>query len=128
MNSAPRRPEQERDLRDKYERALRYDSGNLHAITRLAQLAAGDDDVARQANAMLEPMVDEHKAPAETHFVLGTSALLDEDYAVAIQHLERANELRPHTGEFLNNLAWAFAHKEPPELERALSFSNKAAS
>jgi uncharacterized protein HemY len=65
-------------------------------------------------------------APATVHLLLGTLALRQEQWDDAQRHLELACERAPNTPILMNNLAWLLAHRDPPDLERALTVAKAA--
>ncbi len=81
----------------------------------------GDDnsDAVRAAQVELKRVLAAGNAPAVVHFLLGTAALGTENQDLAIRHLEQAFEQGPEGFAAANNLAWALAHAEAPDLERA---------
>jgi Flp pilus assembly protein TadD len=52
--------------------------------------------------------------------------VLEDDFPEALVHLERAHALQPNDPDTLNNLAWALAYQEEPDLERALTLCDQA--
>lgn len=60
------------------------------------------------------------------HFIRGTVALLNNEFAEAKVHLELAGKFSPNMPGVLNNLAVAMTNLEESELESALTFSNAA--
>jgi tetratricopeptide (TPR) repeat protein len=61
-----------------------------------------------------------------SHFIHGTSALMQGDQNNAELHLEQAAKQMPRSGAILNNLAVALAMRSEPDFERALQVSNAA--
>jgi predicted Zn-dependent protease len=62
------------------------------------------------------------------HLLLGTDAALRGAHDQAELHLSRAREMDRHMAIAGNNLAWAMAHREPPELEKALALIDAIAA
>ncbi len=60
------------------------------------------------------------------HFIRGTVALLNNEFAEAKVHLELAGKFSPNMPGVLNNLAVAMTNLKDGELESALTFSNAA--
>jgi tetratricopeptide (TPR) repeat protein len=65
-------------------------------------------------------------APELSHFIRGTSAMLQNDTETATLHLELAAKSLPSAPAVLNNLAVAIATQEEPDLDRALNLVNTA--
>jgi Tfp pilus assembly protein PilF len=61
---------------------------------------------------------DNNLRRSELHFSHGTEALVNKEYTTALDHLMKANALRPNQSKILNNLGMAFYFKK--ELARAL--------
>jgi uncharacterized protein HemY len=60
------------------------------------------------------------------HLLVGSSAVAEGQWDVARRHLEQAYRLNSRLPALLNQLAWALACGEPPELERALRLAETA--
>ena len=76
--------------------------------------------------AALQRALDDGIAPGLVHFILGTRSLSAGDMSQAILHLEVAAQLDVDVPETLNNLAWALAQSDEPELKRALALVERA--
>ncbi|MCC6508693.1 MAG: hypothetical protein IT423_06280 [Pirellulaceae bacterium] len=64
--------------------------------------------------------------PVSTHFIRGTLALLDNQFAEAKLQLELAMQREPNIPAILNNLAVAIAEIKGGDLEQSLSLANLA--
>lgn len=60
------------------------------------------------------------------HFTLSNILWQDGEREQAEFHLEQARKLAPNFVVVLNNLSWMLAHKDPPDLERALDLVTEA--
>ena len=108
------------------EQVCRYEPGNEHALTMLANLALAKEDVSDQAMTLLQQGLDRGAAPEVVHFVMGTRELRLGNFEKGLTHLEQAQELNARFPEVLNNLAWGLAHQDDPDLERALQVAEAA--
>jgi len=106
--------------------ALEYDPWYPDAIARLVQLARTRGQIGRQAKSLLDNMLAKGDMPATVHFILGNDAWLRGDHEKARLHLSLAYKLDPGMTDAANNLAWALAHSDPPELKRALTLIEEA--
>jgi predicted Zn-dependent protease len=75
---------------------------------------------ANAARGVLRGMLARGQGGALVHLALGMDAWQHEDKAAALVHLEQAYALPPEMGLVANNLAWALASAQPPDLPRAL--------
>jgi tetratricopeptide (TPR) repeat protein len=109
------------------EKAVQLDFGNLDALLRLVELTRTKDAAeADKARAALRGLLAEGKSPVVVHLVLGIEAQARDKPDEARQHFEQAYKLAPQTPILLNNMAWALAHSEKPDLEQALRLVNTA--
>ena len=74
--------------------------------------------------AIMESLAGDHPS-ALSHFALSNVLLMEDQAEKAEWHLEQAYNLEPNFIYVLNNLAWTLAHKEEPDLDRALELSRK---
>jgi tetratricopeptide (TPR) repeat protein len=102
------------------ERALDCDPGNTTALSRLIELTYRSDKDAEPARKRLNEMLASGSATATLHMCLGVDAWRRNQLKEAEQHLSRAFALSPQLPQVANNLAWIMAHKEQPDLSRAL--------
>lgn len=123
--SDPKKPDPVRQL-EFLERILQFDASNERALAILGSLAVGDDEPAEQAVQMLTEMLARGAAPGAIHLALGTRAITRGDVDRGVLHLEQAQQRNPRTPEVMNNLAWGLAHRDPPDLERALRLAESA--
>ncbi|QDV43302.1 Tetratricopeptide repeat protein [Stieleria neptunia] len=87
----------------------------------LASLSEDDEQISTVREALISG------SPAGiAHFIKGTTALMNEDLAMAELHLEKAAEQMPRSAAILNNLAVALAMKQEPDYEKALQVANAA--
>jgi tetratricopeptide (TPR) repeat protein len=106
--------------------AVRADESNPAPLERLSRMINAGGREAELARGLLAELAASGEAAASVHMLLGTEALIRKDSAVAVRHLEIAFRLRPDAPEIANNLAWALASGEKPELERALGVVDAA--
>ena len=100
----------------------------LTAIANAVTQAEDDHESPRFAelHRALQRTLASGNAPAMVHLLVGTRSLQAGDLEGAIVQLELALQANPHLPLVLNNLAWALAHREPPDLERALRLIDTA--
>ena len=107
------------------EKSLEYVPENAQALKRVA-VTATQEGRAGPAIDLLTRALDGRPIPACVHCVLGTNAFAHGRVNNAVQHLEEAYRIDPENVETLNNLAWALAHADPPNLDRALRLAEDA--
>ncbi|TVS11882.1 MAG: hypothetical protein EA424_23220, partial [Planctomycetaceae bacterium] len=108
------------------EQVCRYAPNDERALAMITNLATAEDDAAQQARKVLQRLLAGGSPPAVVHFVLGTRQLRLGNFENGLMHLEKAQQGNAHFPEVLNNLAWALAHQEQPDLERALELAEAA--
>jgi tetratricopeptide (TPR) repeat protein len=123
--STPDKPDVVRQL-EFLERILRHDPSNERALMMLGSLAVAEDESAEKAFDLLNQMLARGAAPGLIHLALGTRAMMRGDLEQGLVHLEQALERNARVPEVLNNLAWGLAHREPPDLPRALQLVETA--
>lgn len=108
------------------EKALEVAPNNPRVLTLVADhmLRAGEGEDAA-VEQLRESLID-GASPGISHFIRGTSALINDDVDKAVMHLEIAAELMPNSGAILNNLAVAMTSREDVDLETALQLSQRA--
>jgi len=124
-STTPDKPDPVRQL-ELLERVIEYDADNQRALAMLADLATKPGEAAEQAMALLKQLLARGAAPAIVHLVLGTRALQAGRTDQGLMHLEQARQRNERMPDVLNNLAWGLAHKDPPDLERALQLAEAA--
>ena len=123
--TTPDKPDAVRQL-EFLERILQHDPSNERALMMLGSLAVAEDESAEQAFDLLNQMLARGAAPGLIHLALGTRAMMKGDLELGLVHLEQALERNARVPEVLNNLAWALAHRDPPDLPRALQLAETA--
>lgn len=119
----PKTPVSERLAR--LQQAIQLEPGNLEALTRLTAITKTKDEAAaEQARAALRTLLAEGKNPAIVHLMLGVDAQSRNQVEEARRHYEQAYKLSPNTPVVVNNLAWALAHSDKPDLKEALNLIN----
>ncbi len=124
--SPERTQEQQVQILRMLEKALEIAPNNPRVLTLIVDqmLTAGEGQHER-IDQLRESLV-EGASPGISHFIRGTSALINDDADKAMMHLEIAAELLPNHGAILNNLAVAMTSREDVDLEKALRISEKA--
>lgn len=97
-------------------------------LNRLGRISASDPAVRQHLRERLVRMADEGKVNGIVHFMLGVLAIQAEDYSKAKSYFQLVEKSGTQSYELLNNLAWAMAHSETPDLESALQLANAAVS
>ncbi len=106
--------------------ALAHGPDNPHVLTLLADLSTRDWGRAGETSKLLQQVLARGTAPATVHAILGTRALQQGDLEKGRMHLELAYEGNRQMPAVLNNLAWALANAEKPDLQRALQLAQAA--
>jgi tetratricopeptide (TPR) repeat protein len=113
--------------------ALRCNPGSPDAAVRLIGFGepadrAGntgsgrpDPAVAAEVTSLLESLLARGEQPPVVHMALGLRSWERGDAADAEWHFQHAYELDGSLAGVANNVAWVMSHREPPDLERALS-------
>ncbi len=104
--------------------ALRHDPNSQEALVRLIDLGGGSAEERQDAREMLQGLLVGGYATPFIHFVLGCRAWEAGTQETALFHLERAYQLDEQLAPVANNLAWVLAHRDPPDLDRALAIIN----
>lgn len=108
------------------EKAYRLDSSNQVVAQELTKLGGdADEEVAAQAKLIYDAEA-QTDAPAMVYNVLGRQFLSHSDYRRAITNFEKARELNPRNSEVLNNLAYSYLCRNPPDANRALKLVDEA--
>lgn len=102
--------------------------GSAQAMSRLARLSFQDGEAGRSADAFLAEVLAESGQKQDGYFMLGTEAILQDEFDRAAVYLERAISLSPTSPRVLNNLAVALVRKPSPEPARALDLIESALS
>ena len=106
--------------------ALNYAPNNPRVIRMVAdQVLATLEEKDENLVAVRESLL-RGTSPGISHFIKGTSALINEDITSAMMHLEMASDQMPQSGAVLNNLAVAMALQKEPDLDKALKVANAA--
>lgn len=108
------------------EQAVSYAPDDPAVTHELAFLFQSDPALAKQLRPLLVDALAAGRAPALVHAIFGTEASLQGNLKQARIHFERAVELNPSLGDVVNNLAWAWANGDDPDLEKALLLSDSA--
>lgn len=108
------------------EAATEHAPNDPRVLHRLSLVAAPPGPARAEVIRLLNRTIAEGKATALVHLALGAIAANEGDFATAKLHCELGLEQQPKTMELMNNLAWAIAHADPPDLDRALNLANAA--
>ena len=111
--------------------AFKYGPENPEVLGLIANLVTQQRDdadspqVAELHKALMLTLAS-GTAPPLVHLIVGTRALEAGDVERAVTHLELAFKANPDMPMVVNNLAWGLAHREPPDLDRALQLIDAA--
>jgi predicted Zn-dependent protease len=119
-SAASQKPDDVQTRLQLLDQALRHDVCNVNAVVRLVELSGKPGTAGAQATTALNQLLAQGHAAATVHLLLGMQARGQGTSGVAREHFEQAYRLRPELPVAANNLAWALAHAEPPDLARAL--------
>lgn len=111
---------------EKLREAMSYDPANkslLDAVIEVSIKAAQSQD--SELLILQEAVVQGVESDA-SHFIYGTTCLMQRKVEEANRHLELALQNNPNLPGLLNNLAYALTQQDEPDLERALNLSNAA--
>ena len=106
--------------------ALQYAPNNPRVMTLVSdQLLRTIEDDSNEVQTIRDSLI-EGSSPGISHFVRGTTALIQDDVESATNHLMIAAKHMPTSAAILNNLAVAISEREDPNLEHALKLSDFA--
>lgn len=108
------------------ERVLAHDPNHQEALRILCNVAVMPDDFTDQAVAMLNQMVARGDAPPYVHMALGVRAIHRGESELGLGHLWQTLPHNPYLPAQFNNIAWALAHQDQPDLKLALSLAEAA--
>lgn len=103
------------------QKALEQDPGYADALLRLWAFTQASGDAATNARNTLRTLLASGRGGALAHLALGMDAWQQGDEAAGLVHLEQAYVAAPGIALVANNLAWALAAAQPPDLPRALA-------
>ena len=111
--------------------AFKYGPENPEVLALIANLVTqkrddADSQPAAELHEALTRTLASGTAPPVVHLIVGTRALEAGEVERAVTHLELALKANPNMPMVLNNLAWGLAHREPPDLDRALRLIDAA--
>lgn len=107
--------------------AVDFDASSRAVIDAVTQACVDAEASDNQELAILKEAIVRGVSPDASHFILGTLALNENDFATAMHHLEIAVQSNPQLPGLLNNLAYAMCQQDGADLEKALAMSNAAA-
>jgi tetratricopeptide (TPR) repeat protein len=113
-------------LIDLLTKALQIAPDHPEVVDRLAMFLRYSGASGELMQGRLRDLLASGQAPTTIHLLLGSSAVAEGQWTVARGHLEQAYRLDSRLPALLNQLAWALACGEPPELERALRLIDNA--
>ncbi len=108
------------------ERGLAYDPNSGALLDRLSSILQSNNPAADGVRTTLRKLLADGKVSAGIHLVLGNDASARGQHDEARLHWEQALQIDPQMAVVANNLAWVFAHANPPDLPRALELVNQA--
>lgn len=108
------------------QKALEFAPTHPHVLGAVADtlLATLHEDDA-QVTALRESLIA-GSSPGISHFIRGTTMVMQGDAEEAAVHLQLAAKELPHSAAILNNLAVALADRPDADLEQALLLANQA--
>lgn len=99
----------------------------ISAIDQLATLRFSDSPAAAAASQRLDQLRANGDPNGRVQVIIGTRAIMAEEYDQAVTFLERAAvQTRNQQPQILNNLAIALVRSDPPQPERALQYVESA--
>lgn len=108
------------------QQALSLAPESAEVLQRLAPFAVKENPNYEEVRKQLHEILARGKAQATVHMILGTIATQEDDFEAALFHLEQAHQQNARMPQVSNNLAWVLAHRDPPDLERALKLADVA--
>ncbi|QDS86560.1 Tetratricopeptide repeat protein [Rosistilla ulvae] len=107
-------------------RAIKLAPNHSQALQRLVSFLDEPGLAEEHAQQMVSDLLASGKATANVHLLLATRAMMAGDDATAQIHMDQGFEKDPNLPTLLNNMAWLVARQDPPDLETALGYANKA--
>lgn len=108
------------------EKALSAQPGHFGALERLLVMRSRPGAAAKRAAELLTAIDPLENIPADSLLMLGTDAAQRGKLDLAITYLQPAHQLQRDSVIIANNLAWALAFAESPNLEKALEVADAA--
>ncbi len=117
------------------DRAFSLDQTNPNVAQEVAKLARMQRDGSGRLKgpsaspkliAALQQFLTKGQATTVTHALLAETYLLDENYKLALPHLEQVVQRLPNQYRFLNNLAFVLAEIQPDRMEEALEYAKRS--
>lgn len=105
------------------EQAIQFDVDYVPIYERLIrQYRRADSKVeADEIRDMLETAIAKGESTSLAHFALGNLLWIEDNIDKAEWHINQAYRLDDRLAVVGNNLAWLLAHRDPPQLDQALS-------
>lgn len=108
------------------EKALQLKSSDGRVQASLGAIAGVDEATSVRANQILRGLIESGEAKSIVYFALGISESTKGNFREARSLFESADQRSPSTPVILNNMAYALAHGEDADPERALQIINRA--
>lgn len=102
------------------DKALKSNPSEPLVFDRVISLIKTDSNTASQIKSELEAAISNGKGAGMAHLILGTIEGEEGNAETAVTHLSMAYSIDSNSVIILNNLAWFLAHKQDPDLPRAL--------
>lgn len=106
--------------------AMDVDPSNPSLIKSVTEVCLQAAESNNKELFILREAVVQGVSPDASHFILGTTCLMEGNMEEAKRHLEVALKNNPKLPGLLNNLAYSISAQENPDLERALRLANSA--
>ena len=123
MKGDPKKPA---DALKSFRAALDVAPGAREVMVRLSQLGTRFPETRPEIRKLLTEVAAKNPKNPSPHALLGIQSVRDKDMKTAITHFEKALALNADLHGVQHNMAWALAHVEPPQYERALEVVGKA--
>jgi tetratricopeptide (TPR) repeat protein len=107
-------------------KALAVAPDHPQVVDRLAMFLRYSEVPKDQMRDRLKDLLASGQSPATMHLLVGSSLVADGRWNDARHYLEQAYRLNPRLPSLLNQLAWALANGEDPQLDRALRLAEIA--
>lgn len=110
------------------QRALALDANHVAVYIRLVSLYQKEstaEESQKIKQALMESVAGD-KPSAMAHFALSNVLWMEGNHSESEWHIEQAYKLQFNFAIVINNLAWMLAHKEEPDLDRALELAEMA--
>ncbi|QDV54969.1 hypothetical protein Mal33_09370 [Rosistilla oblonga] len=108
------------------ERAIQLVPNHPIALQRLMLFLDESGIAEDKASQVLGDLLASGQANASVHLLVATRAMLTGDDATAKVHMDLGYQKNPNLPVLLNNMAWLVARQDPPQLDAAKSYADRA--